>query len=507
MPSNSYDLVVLGDDLAALVCATSCARRGMRTLVLGDDRPARYTLGPHRLPIEPVMWPSQPGTAADRVLKELHAELALRRKLREPKLAAQIVAPDLRLDLGADRLGGELERELGADAPAWLSRWEKTTELARLLDPLLTSEHAFPGVGFFERREVGRLGERALADATAGWSDAEAGAPPASQVWRHLAAIALRHPSPSAPAMARALDAWRSGPFPLRGDGDGLRELLVEKLTTAGGEVRAGRVSELGVSWGKIASITLASGDDIGAGQVVASRPPAELATLLGKKAPKRLSELAQAMQVIAYRYALNIVLDEAGLPEHMAPIVCVLGAPDKDPVGDAAFSIHLGESDDTGRVIATVSALLPADPTELPLDADKLAPKCIAYRQSLWKRIGDVMPFFERHLVLAHSPFEPTPPQVPGGRGSYDVPKHLPLAMTPVWAARAPENAVDRITGSALTYTTGIKNLTLTGEQVLPALGLEGALAAGWSAAKLACAIGGKKKDYLRDEVVGAAS
>ena len=26
MPSNSYDLVVLGEDLAALVCATLCAR-------------------------------------------------------------------------------------------------------------------------------------------------------------------------------------------------------------------------------------------------------------------------------------------------------------------------------------------------------------------------------------------------------------------------------------------------------------------------------------------------
>ncbi|CAN5688947.1 hypothetical protein BH11MYX1_BH11MYX1_19890 [soil metagenome] len=69
MPSNSYDLVVLGDDLAALVCATLCARRGMRTLLLGDDRPARYTLGPHKLPIEPVVWPTAAGSAAERVLK------------------------------------------------------------------------------------------------------------------------------------------------------------------------------------------------------------------------------------------------------------------------------------------------------------------------------------------------------------------------------------------------------------------------------------------------------
>jgi len=503
VPSNSYDLVVLGDDLASLVCATLCVRRGLRTLVLGDDRPARYTLGPHKLPIDPVMWPTAPGSAADRVLKELHAELALRRKLREPKIAAQIVAPDLRIDLGADRLLTELEREVGKEAAAaWIARWDRGSELAHALDPLLGSEHAFPGVGFFERREVVKLAERANADASAWWSETQAS--PAFPIWRHLAAIALRHPNPGALAVTRAVDAWRTGPSPLRGDGDGIRELLVEKLTTAGGEVRAGKVAEIDVSWGKISSLTLANGDEIGAGQVVASRPPSELAALLGKKAPKRLAELASGMTVVGYRYTLNIVLDEAGLPEHMAPTVAVLAAPDRDPSGDAAFSIHLGETDDTGRVIATIAAVLPADG---PLDADRLVSKCMALRTGLWKRLGDVMPFFERHLVLAHSPFEATPPQVPGGRGSYDVPRNLPLAMTPVWAATAPESALDHATGGTLTYLTGLKNLTLTGEQVLPSLGIEGALASGWSAAKVACAVAGKKKDYLRDEVVGAAS
>ena len=133
-------------------------------------------------------------------------------------------------------------------------------------------------------------------------------------------------------------------------------------------------------------------------------------------------------------------------------------------------------------------------------MDADKLAPKCMALRAGLWRRLGDVMPFFEKHLVLAHSPFEATPPQVPGGRGSYDVPRNLPLAMRPAW--KAPVEGV-----SDIGYLSGLKNLTLTGEQVLPALGTEGALAAGWSTAKVVCALAGKKKDYLRDEVVGAAS
>jgi len=497
VPSNSYDLVVLGDDLAALVCATLCARRGLRTLMLGDDRPARYTLGPHKLPVEPASWPTLAGSAGERVLKELHAELALRRKLREPKIAAQLVAPELRIDLGADRLAPELEREVGDAAAPWLALWDRAGEVARLLDPALTADHAFPGVGFFEKRELGRITEHAAEAARAWWADAERDRNAA--MWRQLAAIALRHPTPAPIAIARAALAWRTGPAALRGDGDAIRDLLAEKLTTAGGEIRAGKVTELGVSWGKLTSLTLHNGDEIGAGQVVSSRSPAELAGLLGKKAPRRLAELADSVALAGYRYTLNIVLDEAGLPEHMAPTVAVIAAPDRDPVGDAAFSIHLGETDDAGRVVATIAAILASDG---PIDPDQLPAACAALRTALWQRLGEVMPFFERHLVLAHSPFEASPPQAPGGRGSYDVPRNLPLAMAPIWRGQLAQTAE---TG-ALPYPTGVKNLTLTGEQVLPCLGVEGALVAGWSAAKVACAIAGKKKDYLRDEVVGAA-
>src|SRR5262245_64019080 len=111
--------------------------------MLGSDRPARYLLGPHKLPVEPSSWPTVAGPAGERVLKELHAELAMRRKLREPKIAAQLVAPELRIDLGADRLASELDREVGAAAADWLARWERCGEIAHAFDPVLGGEHAF----------------------------------------------------------------------------------------------------------------------------------------------------------------------------------------------------------------------------------------------------------------------------------------------------------------------------------------------------------------------------
>src|SRR5690606_29552871 len=121
-------------------------------------------------------------------------------------------------------------------ADAVLACWTRAGEVAHALGPLVSGEHAFPGVGFFERRETGKLADGAASAAGAWWQDCESA--PQGLPWRHLAAIALRHPAPPPVAIARAVDAWRTAPPALRGEGDPIRELLVEKLTTAGGELR-----------------------------------------------------------------------------------------------------------------------------------------------------------------------------------------------------------------------------------------------------------------------------
>ncbi len=256
MPSNSYDLVVLGDDLAALVCGTLCARRGMRTLVLGTDRPARYTLGPHKLPIEPVLWPvgpTSPGSACSRSCTPRWRCAASCASRGSPRRWSRPTSASTSAPIG---VAAELARELGPASDAALARWQRGRDVARLLDPLVASEHAFPGVGFFERRETTKLAEHANVDASAWWSECDT-APAAYPIWRPVRHRAA--PPECRSARDRAcIDAWHGGPSPLRGDGDAIRELLVEKLTTAGGEVRAGTVAEIDVSWGKLSSLTLA---------------------------------------------------------------------------------------------------------------------------------------------------------------------------------------------------------------------------------------------------------
>lgn len=512
MPSSSYDLIVLGDDLAGLVAAALSARRGMRTLLLGlDERPARYALGPHKLPTEPLViagWPGR-GSGFDRAIRELNLEHTIKRKVRDARVAVQLVGPDQRIDVSADGqvLARELIRELPGDEPeAVAAAWNGAVEVSRAADPLLAGDAAFPAAGFWERREVAKVADRVAADAAAWWqrtSEALAGSP-ALALLRLPATIGDGCLDPSPLAIARALDAWRTGAPTLRGDLDGLVELLLERLTSASGERRGGHAAEIGFGWSKATSVRTDAGDDLGVAQLVAALPIAEIVPLLGKKAPKKLVEHADDLALAGWRYVLNVVVDQSGVPEGMAPTVLAVVDPEQPLAGDNAFMIQVGEPDDSGRVVVTVAALLPAPPGAddgALVEPAWLEPSMARLREKLLDRLELVMPFIGEHVVLAHSPNEARPPFVPGNRGSHEPPKGLPVPMRRLW-----RGAVEHGAGvAALPYGTGVKNLTLCSGQVVPQLGLEGSFVAGWCASKIVCDQAGKKRDSLKVEVVSA--
>lgn len=508
MPTNSYDLIVVGDDLAGLCCAALCARRGLRTLVLTrEDQPARYQLGPFKLPVEPCAMPGRSSGGAARVVRELGLDHALKRRAREVRTAVQIVGPDVRIDLASDAAvqTRELERETPTTAAATLAAWDSAAAVAHAADSILDGEDAFPGVGFFERRDVVKQTARAAETAQTWWTSVTSAPAPVAALTRAPSAIGGRAVDPAPIAVARALELWRQGAPPLRGDGTGMRELLLERLAAANGEVRTGTVSELVQGWSKITAVRLASGEELGAGQVVAASPLGAVIEMLGKKPPKSLVELAHAQRRIGWRYTLNLVVDAAAVPEGMAPTVLVLGDDDGSDAGDArnGFAIHAGEGDDQGRVLVTVAAFLPATDDEAAGEgpnAAELAPRTAALRARLLSALDGVMPYFADHLVLMHSPHEATAP-VAGGRGAYDVGRGLPAIMPSVWRGTL-EGAAGL---AAAPYSTGVKNLTLASGQVLTGLGIEGDLVCGWNAARVACNVAGKKRDYLKDELVTA--
>lgn len=492
MPTNTYDLIVIGDDFAGLVAGTLCASRGMRVLVCKTtDRKASYNLGPYRLPVSALPFVGLTSPAVKRVVDELHFDHLLKRKLRAHEPAFQLVGPDARIDVDADELhlAKELSRELpGLDEAAQLC--EAAGEIARQFDPVLGQDVAFPPAKFWERREVSRNMTR-LAEEAARWFETVEGHELVRAFVELPAALGSRtNPFSLSPeARARTFTMWRRGTPRISGDWQTLRDVFEEKLTTHSGEIRRARIAELTFSWGKVSGIRLDSGEELGAGHVIAAMPVADLMPLVEKKKPKRLAQCIEKVSAAGYRYTLNLVVDEAAIPEGMADTVLVVADATAPLIGDNAFAIYVGEPDSEARAVVTVEAVCAAPEEGTSLD-DLFADLRVGLRQKLEM----VMPFFSEHVLLAHSPHEAIPAE--GGDGELQLPHALP--PQPMWSSQL--EGYMGVTG--VPYSVGVKHLTLASSQILAGLGLEGDFASGWCAAKLACAALGKKRDPARTDL-----
>jgi phytoene dehydrogenase-like protein len=496
MPTNHYDLIVLGDDFSGLVAATLCARRGLRVLLATTGRAATsYQLGPYKLPTEPLPLVGLSSPAVRRVLDELHFQHLLKRKLRTPHPAFQLVGPDVRVAIDQDEaaLARELERELtgsGTDPGAMLAACDDASRLVAHLDPVFAMDIAVPPTGFWERREIGRTADRLLEEA------GQWGQRLATGLARALFALPAAFGASSDPAAlgavtcARAFAEWRQGVSRLPGDWEALRATFLDKFTSHNGEVRTVVPESLSTSWGKVTGLVLEGGEELGAGQLVAAMPVGELAPLCEKKVARRLGEIGEGMEAGAYRYTLNLVLDGIGVPEGMGANLLMVGDPDRPLVGDNALALFADQPDSEARVLITVQAICPAPAGGGGLD-DALANLRVGVRQ----RLESVMPFYSDHVLCAHSPNESAPAE--GLADAGELAQLVP--PRPLW--RLPAEPLLGVAG--LPYQLGIKQLTLGSSQILPGLGLEGEMAVGWCAAKLVCEALGKKKDYLKDEVL----
>lgn len=497
MPTNSYDLIVLGEDPPGLFAAALAARRGLRVLwARTATQPASYRVDGYELPAEPLVLPGHSGSAARRVFEELHIQHPLRRRLREGDPPFQLAGPDLRLDAAGDDVDmeRELSRELG-DAGPGLRALERAEAAARLFDPIFSQDIAFPPTGFWERRECARAAGP-LADEAEGFREAIEADARLGALARAPALLGGRASAGAlAPAaQARALSAWRRGAPRVLGDWERFREIVLERFKTHGGEVRRVVPRELVIGWGGRAhGIRVDDGEELGAGQVIASLPAGELLPLCGKKPPKRLRQLADSARPSGYRYTLNFVVAEAGIPEGMGPIVFATGDFEAPLEGANAIALYVGEPDAEARAVVTAQAICPA-----PADGTSAAAEFPALRRAIRGAVEEIMPFLSRHLLLVHSPNE----EEGHAEGESDL--RAPIPAPPIWAP----DETEPLGVAGLPYHVGLGRTTLACSQTLPGLGLEGDFVAGLSAAKLACAAAGKKtREAPRTDLVAGAS
>ncbi len=501
MPTNFYDVIAIGDDLAGLIGATLCARRGLRVLVAESGAPSasRYHLGPYVLPRTVMPFVGETSPAVRRVITELNFIQTLKRRLTPLKPAFQVVLPDARLEVHADPelLGRELDRELPAERAAIDKACARAAEISKVLEPVLGQDLSFPPDGFWERRELARSDSRLPAADEDLLAEIPAGN--AARAFFQLPAAFSLPTDPRAltPAsIARAFDLWRRGCARLEGGPEALRSMLLEKLRTQhAGEVRVCEAASVVTKWGRVAGVTLRERDEtLGCRHILGGTPIAEIGDLFADKRPKRVLQLERAIRPTAYRFVLNVVLGSAGLPEGLSPVTFVVIDPAKPLIGDNAFAILVGEPDQEARVVVTVLANAPAPGDNQTLD-DILA----ALRPRILARLEQVMPFSSEHILLVHSPNQPREAAGQPREAANDRFRMPVILPEPLWSSTLPP----ALGVGGLPYDIGVKGITVASAQNLCGLGLEGSFAAGWCAARIISTAEGKKKDYLKDEVL----
>jgi len=481
LDSSYFDVVVCGSDLAGLVAAALLGRRGLRVLVCGFERvPASFQAGPYTLAREPALLPPPDVESVARVLRELNFLQIVRRRAPPLQPAFQLVLPRHRLDVGSPELTSrELAREFAGDAGAVGAALERLTAASAELDPLLGSDLTLPPDGFWERREVARVEDRLPAAA------ADLLAPLTAEHPLRVGLTALAALSSGfAPVdlnsmvLARAFDLQRRATFRLDGGLPALRSLFLERIASTASEVRQRLTpQEVVFRRGKVAGLRVRPRDEtIGAGHLLWAGPLATLLPLCGDKAGRRLRELAAGVRPACYRYTLCLLVRREALPEGMGARVIAVRDPAQPLVEDNALAVTVGNEDRQNQVPVWVDCLVPA--------AAAAGPGYLGVvRARVRERLGRLLPFFDRHLLVLASPHDGLSPELPEAASGSPPPE--PIAATPMTAALTCE-LPRTLAVAGLPHATGIKNLTLVSQENLPGLGLEGELVSAWGAARL---------------------
>ena len=482
MHTNSYDVIVLGDQTPGLIAATLCASRGLRVLVLESRIPQHvYRIGSYQLPIQPLPFAGYSSPVIRRVLDSLNLEHALKRQLDVQEQGFQLVGPDTRINVGGDdsELRREIERELGG--PRASDYFLGASKVCKEFGGVLENGTQLFQAGFWDRRDVARVEAKIN-----GLADEWAQARPNDAISHPLLSLVAALTLPTAPAMltspaiARCFGVWRDGVPRFPQDGETLRQLLLEKFGNHSGEVRQGAATGLQVRWNRVTGVELDTGERLGAGHVLLASPISELARLFGSKPSRRLLRSCENIAPVAYRYTLNLVVDSGGIPPGMARTVLAIVDPDRPATNGNAFAVYRTAPDRDGRVTVTVTTT-----SRVPDKSESIQDVFGDLRVKLRQNLEMIMPFFAQHVLLAHSPYESTPAE---GMEQDDFEAIPPC---PVW-----ESQFESHFGvSGVPFATGVKQVTCASNQVLPGLGVEGDFYTAWVAAKQACAAVGKRR------------
>lgn len=484
MTSRYYDVVVVGTELGPLAAGALLAHRGFRVLVTGQGCHADgYECWGHRFVRRPFRLPAADAPVLRRIASELGMTALVQQIVETEDPAFQVVTPEARIDVFNDPAAtrASLERELGGSAAGAQAAFAELGRLSGEIDKLLAGDLVLPPETFFERREVARA---EVQDPFRTGRELEpvdgAGADPRLRAFLAAPARlgAAGVPAASPLARARQMAGWLFDLRAVKGGRDGLRELFLDRIAAQGGDTQPRqRVSGIVVAKGRVQGVRIAGREDVaGCQTVLTGLAPRELAPLVQVNAwTKRFAALVEDTPAPALGYAVNLGLDPKVVPAGLA----------------GAAILDLGPG--LGADLLRIERVPQADPSLAALNAS-----CIvepgreadiasgALRDAILDRMRWLVPFFDGHLRVLHSPWDGFGPLDLTGRAAGEAPPVPRREEVPVWRLWRP--MAEGVFGvGIMPHRTGINGLLLSGGQVVSGLAAEGELLAAWGAARIA--------------------
>jgi hypothetical protein len=450
---ESYDLIVIGDQLGGLFLAAGAAQAGKKVLVLEEravptvlyEVPSGRLLGD--FVCEPLIGLTE-GSKVDVFLRSLGLYQELDQLFPRHEPALQIVGGGWRLDFEYEiaKITQALGREMVASSP-------KRESLARLLAGLVVSRKNFSEL-------IAEL-------------DLPVAFEPLGAVQAALYGSLLSEQLPYEEYKKVVDDCARGVRFPVGGR-SALKERLLSRIQVFGGALRrASRVEEIVFERRRLAGLLLSSYEGfVRSSCVVGAMSVRNFLELVPKEfRPRRLEGAVRHVRPRAWRFSFTLIVPEEVVPEGMGSHVALLD-PEGGLEGEDFLQLQMFPKDIYGGIPPKHRAIVVR--ILVPFEKETITPRAIS---TLLKRailrVEQQMPFL-REQAYSVSPDPDKFEKDPVFQRYYSFPDldHIPPAFLVYAEAFGPEKNLDAL----IDWTTfGLEGIALCSRDIRPLHGLSG--------------------------------
>jgi len=475
MPKSTYDVVIIGLDLPALIFGALAAKKGYRVLVIGHgSKDNVYEVEGFRFVRRPNCFF---GFADSTPIREAFRDLALVSEMRNvPRQITPVssfVFPQARLEVSHAR--GDFESEIAREFPEALEGFSQLfdhlAEVEKPIESLIAQAPILPLRRFMDfflhrrlKKEVAPVAP-AIEALTKGLLENPFTMAFLCAPLQFMSNIQSPHRFPV--PFTRLLGHYLRGFYLVEWGYDALRELFLNRIKGNSGDVRPMDFADvITVRRGRIHEIDLRARDEtIGASVLVAGTSLTEVLDLIPpEQAKAKYKAKVEAYLPSHYIVTLNIGARREVIPEGMARICFVCKDPRQPLEGANLLMVQIDpampppDEIDQETVSISVSALFPV--SKGALEAQKLE----AFHKEMLETLRILMPFIDEHrLVLS-----PSAIGIDQKTGQKVVDK---AGLVPIFAEPLPRS-LDLVSWQ---IKTAYKNMLFLGEEVSGALGFEG--------------------------------